>query len=467
MIGRYGPASDLLEGILQADDALDPAIVELIEAHLIGGGVPRISPLPIMSSARAARHLERARRGEVHDPMMLSALAMGGAPAGLPRVRPRRSRVRHWRTNGCGTYWPAVGGATAALTFSEELDEAARMQDLALAEAQRRGSVPMFVTLSNFRSWTAFRAGDLDVAEDHGRRGLELAQDPGTYIHCLQWLGAILVERGCAPEAARLLEAVELEGDVLEGWHGVVALAGRGTVQGRARRPRTRCGGPARRRSQDVRRGAPVERLDRLGACRHASPRTSRSRGQAQEIAERELGQAIAFGAPRRHGIALSARGTLEPGADALVTLRRAVEILDRSPARLEHARALVNLGAGLRGRGQPKHARELLTQALHVAHRLRAVALADRARTELIASGARPRRHALTGPDALTPAELRTARMAAEGQTNREIAQSLFVSTKTVEAQLSQAYAKLSIHSRRDLAVALSGVPAGARQPT
>ncbi len=158
--------------------------------------------------------------------------------------------------------------------------------------------------------------------------------------------------------------------------------------------------------------------------------------------------------------------GTLDPGDDALVSLRQAVEILERSPARLEHARALVNLGAGLRVRGQHAGAREQLTQALHIAHRLRAVALADRARTELVASGARPRRHALSGPDSLTPAELRTARMAAEGQTNREIAQSLFVSTKTVEAQLSQAYSKLSIHSRRDLAVALSRVPASAGEP-
>jgi DNA-binding NarL/FixJ family response regulator len=125
-----------------------------------------------------------------------------------------------------------------------------------------------------------------------------------------------------------------------------------------------------------------------------------------------------------------------------------------------------VNLGAGLRVRGQHKHAREQLTQALHIAHRLHAVALADLARTELVASGARPRRHALSGPDSLTPAELRTARLAAEGQTNREIAQALFVSTKTVEAQLSQAYSKLSIHSRRDIAVALSRVPASAGEP-
>ncbi len=193
--------------------------------------------------------------------------------------------------------------------------------------------------------------------------------------------------------------------------------------------------------------------------------RSSTSR-QAQEIAGRELEQAIAFGAPRRHGIALSVCGTLDPGEHALVSLRQAVGILERSPARLEHARALVNLGAGLRVRGHHKGARAQLVEALDIAHRLHAVALADLARTELVASGARPRRHGLSGPDSLTPAELRTARMAAEGQTNREIAQSLFVSAKTVEAQLSQAYSKLSIHSRRELATAPSRAPGGTGEP-
>jgi DNA-binding CsgD family transcriptional regulator len=464
-VGRYGSASALLDGILLAPDDLDPAIVELIEAHLIGGGSANLAAAERVQ-ARAARHLERARRGEVHDPMMLSALAMGGAPAGLPAhetaalARAALADQRVW------AYWPAVGGAAAALTFSDELDEAARMQDLALADAQRRGSVPMFVTLSNFRSWTALRAGDLDAAEDHGRRGLELAQDPGTYIHCLQWLGPVLVERGYAPEAAGLLESVELVGDLLQGWHGVVALAGRGVVRvslGELER------GVADLLDADRRMAAAKLQLsvltDWVPAATRALVQLGRE-GQAQEIAARELEQAIAFGAPRRYGIALSVSGTLD-APEGLASLRRAVGILERSPARLEHARALVNLAAGLRVRGQHKDAREQLTQALEIASRLHAGALAHLARAELLATGARPRRHALTGPDSLTPAELRTARMAAGGQTNREIAQSLFVSTKTVESHLSQAYSKLAIHSRRELAGALGRAPAGEANTT
>lgn len=140
--------------------------------------------------------------------------------------------------------------------------------------------------------------------------------------------------------------------------------------------------------------------------------------------------------------------------------LREAVDTLDQSGARLEHARALVNLGIGLRSRGEPEAAREPLTEGLDLAHRCGAVLLAEQARSELVATGARPRREAMSGPAALTPAELRTARMAAEGLTNREIAQALFVSTKTVEWQLSHAYSKLGIKGRGELSSTFAADP-------
>ena len=87
---------------------------------------------------------------------------------------------------------------------------------------------------------------------------------------------------------------------------------------------------------------------------------------------------------------------------------------------------------------------------------RLGAVTLGDRARDELRATGARPRRVLLTGVDALTPSELRIGRMAASGLSNPEIAQALFVTRKNVEARLGNAYRKLEINSRDQLAAAL-----------
>jgi DNA-binding CsgD family transcriptional regulator len=84
---------------------------------------------------------------------------------------------------------------------------------------------------------------------------------------------------------------------------------------------------------------------------------------------------------------------------------------------------------------------------------------IANQARAELIAAGARPRRDAITGRDALTAGELRVARLAAEGLTNREIAQALFITTKTAKAHLNRVYRKLEITRRGQLAGALGGV--------
>lgn len=86
------------------------------------------------------------------------------------------------------------------------------------------------------------------------------------------------------------------------------------------------------------------------------------------------------------------------------------------------------------------------------MAHRCGAKARVERAHEELALAGARPRRVALTGLDALTPSERRVAKMAAGGMTNKEIAQSLFVTLRTIEMHLSNAYRKLQIRSRHEL---------------
>ena len=83
---------------------------------------------------------------------------------------------------------------------------------------------------------------------------------------------------------------------------------------------------------------------------------------------------------------------------------------------------------------------------------------MAEQVRTELYAAGARPRSDAVAGVAALTASERRVADMAAGGATNRDIAQALFVTPKTVEVHLSNAYRKLGIRSRRDRAAALAG---------
>jgi len=100
--------------------------------------------------------------------------------------------------------------------------------------------------------------------------------------------------------------------------------------------------------------------------------------------------------------------------------------------------------------------ARAQLERGLDLAHHLGARRIAHQARSELIAAGAKPRRDAITGRDALTASELRVARLAVAGKTNREIAQALFITTKTASAHLSRAYRKLDVTRRSQLAEAL-----------
>ena len=94
----------------------------------------------------------------------------------------------------------------------------------------------------------------------------------------------------------------------------------------------------------------------------------------------------------------------------------------------------------------------------MDLAHHCGARPLAERARQELLACGARPRRLVLSGVESLTVSERRVAEMAAGGKSNPEIAQALFVTRKTVEAHLAQAYRKLDIGSREQLPAALLG---------
>ena len=127
------------------------------------------------------------------------------------------------------------------------------------------------------------------------------------------------------------------------------------------------------------------------------------------------------------------------------------------SPALLWRAQAFVDLGAALRLDGQATSARPILRDGMELAHRCGATPLADRAEEELRAAGGRPRRRAGVGADALTASERRVAELAAEGASNKEIAQSLFVTLRTVEMHLSNAYGKLEIRSRHELAAALA----------
>ena len=179
---------------------------------------------------------------------------------------------------------------------------------------------------------------------------------------------------------------------------------------------------------------------------------------EARELAAQTLLAARSRGLPAEVGIALRAQALVQGARPDIERLRAAVAQLEHSDAALEHARTLVELGAALRRSGRRSDARQPLALGLERAQHCTATALAQRALTELQATGARPRRLMVTGRDALTPSERRIAMLAAEGRSNREIAQALFVTTKTVETHLSHIYRKLGITRRTHLSKVLAG---------
>jgi DNA-binding CsgD family transcriptional regulator/tetratricopeptide (TPR) repeat protein len=185
--------------------------------------------------------------------------------------------------------------------------------------------------------------------------------------------------------------------------------------------------------------------------------------GAASRLAADEIELARRWGSKRSEGIALRAAGLAAGGERGVDLLTEAVATLRASPARLELARALADLGAAHRRAGARALARDLLRESLDLAHALGGHAIAARARQELVTAGGRPRRDARHGRDALTPSELRVVELAAAGRSNRQIAQALFVTKRTVENHLTSAYAKLGISARHELAASLTDSPQAA----
>jgi DNA-binding CsgD family transcriptional regulator len=180
--------------------------------------------------------------------------------------------------------------------------------------------------------------------------------------------------------------------------------------------------------------------------------------GEAEALAHDAVCVARTTMSPVILGASLVAAGVVSPAARAVPLLEEACELLQNTPARLAHGRALVALGRALRQNGRRAEARNPLRSGLGIAATTRSRPLAHVARSELVASGARPRREAVVGPAALTPSERRVADLAAAGRTNLSIASELSVSLKTVETHLGQTYRKLGITGRPHLADALRG---------
>jgi DNA-binding CsgD family transcriptional regulator len=344
------------------------------------------------------------------------------------------------------------------LVCADRVEDAVAHHDRAIAEARRRGLAAPFVIGSAQRAYAQARAGALDEAEADAHSTLEVARLNGWLP--LELMGLIplvmtLTEHD-PPAALELVGQAESVLERIEHAQTAVLLIARGQL----RLQQGDTAGAARDLLEGGRwfvdwgvtnpgafdwRSAAAQALSALG-----------DRERALELTREELNLAQRWGTPRAIGIALRGQGLVKGGAHGVDLLHESVAMLEQSQARLEHARALVDLGAAVRRMNRRTEARQPLRAGLDLARECGATVLAERAMQELVAAGGRPRRQRLTGVEALTPTERRIARLAVEGRSNPEIAQGLFVTRKTVEFHLSNAYRKLDIHSREELAGAL-----------
>jgi DNA-binding CsgD family transcriptional regulator len=337
-----------------------------------------------------------------------------------------------------------------------DLDEAVEMWDALRAEAHRSGSV---FTISGVQLWggyTQYLRGELDEAESELRASLETLAFWGIPTQS-QWTSAflaeLLVDRGALGEARRLLDATVYPPPNSD--QAILLDRARMTVLLAEGRPQEALeyadvyeshAGWRRHPRYVPWRSLKAQALDRLGR-----------QDEAVALAGEELEAARGWGSAGTVGRSLRMLGTVER-EDGLQHLEEACDLLGQAPARLEQAKALAALGATLRRARRPTEAREPLRRALELAEVCGAQPLVDEVRSEIYATGARPRTSALQGVGALTASERRVVDLAVTGQTNRDIAQTLYVTPKTVEVHLGSAYRKLGIGSRRDLASALAG---------
>ncbi len=350
-------------------------------------------------------------------------------------------------------YW----NAASALIVADRFAAASSAIESASADAQRRGSVVGFALASCFRSLLQHRLGRITGGVADGRHALAVTEPREFQIraYAVAFLIDCLIERGELDDALALAGAPEFAGalppllvfDLLrlargrlriaagDAELGVEELLGIGEAGGASEFGPAVC--PWRARAA-------------VGLCALGKP------GEARRLAEDELSWARRTGSGWGEVLALQALALASPERGEEL-LGEAGAIAERRGFALERARALVMLGAAQRRQGRRRAAAEQLEEGLRSAIECGGAAVEERARSELVAIGLAPRRRAATGTDALTPAERRVADLAASGMSNREIAQSLFVSLRTVETHLTHSYQKLGIASREQLDAALA----------
>ncbi len=456
-VEAIGSAIDVLEGqnreltlLLEADRAGYAQQGSLETRAPVAARLERYADLPGATPGErlvlASLAFERARASES------GAEAAAHIEGGL---RGRRL-LGEQELDVAGTLYLLVTGLLA----TDALDLADVCLERMLADAETRASIPAQAFVLVHRGWVSLRRGAMAPAEADARTALELltAHDIqlGTRF-ALALLIEALIEGGEIDAAERQLRESGFGADIPPGMASNALLEARSLL--RLAQGRTREG------LDDM---VEYGRHDALWGG--ANPLASRWRSHAslallalgddeaaRRMAAEDVERARRWGTASGIGIALRAAGLVEGGEPGVDRLREAAGFLEGAPARLEHARALTDLGAALRRANLRSEARGPLQEGLDLAHRCGARALVERAATELRAAGGTSSDPYASGIEQLTASERRVAEFAAEGRSNPEIAQALFVTRKTVETHLGRVYRKLDIAGRSELGRALA----------
>jgi DNA-binding CsgD family transcriptional regulator len=352
---------------------------------------------------------------------------------------------------------PMAGFLAIGVVALAGRDEAPPILEAFVAEARVHGSLDATAGALMWSGWTWLERGELAEAEDCLTQALDLSllwnpREGQALLSVTGWLARVLIERGDLSGARVLLNqgpspATGSAGDNLRLRSRIELLLAEGA--GSEALPEA---DRYARQYEDVENPAwaPWASLKAIALSRAGRQK------EASELLVEELAQARRWGAPGPVGRTLRLLGSLRRSR-GLDLLQEAVEVTAPGSARLEHAKALAALGAALRRGRHPTEARDPLRRALELATHCGAAPLVALARSELLASGARPRGRDLAGVGSLTPSERRVVDLAASGRSNREIAELLYITPKTVEIHLTTSYLKLGIHSRQDLAAALA----------
>jgi DNA-binding CsgD family transcriptional regulator len=458
-LGEHEAAVAAMDQALALLEPEDPALPPLLVSYLTATAFR--SSLHPLGARRLRPVLEAARGGQPPaDPGLLAHLVLRLALAAEPAERIRALARRATASDPLvdpASLGILTGMVTQALCCVDELAEAERICESALAAARRRGSLLNFTMASYHRAIARYHRGeltdalaDLDQTLLSTREGWTAgdAWHGGLRIH-------IHVERGdLAPARAALALTADAAPGSMDLPIALFARARLALAEGRpdAALADAKAAGHILATGFDIDHPGfvPWQRTAVLAALALGQA------GQAQALAAELIERARWSGIPRALGLALRTQAATVTPERRLPLLAEAVEVLEPSPSALERTHALVELGAARRRAGQRSAAESPLRRGLQLADRIGATPLIQAARRELHALGLRPRRPAVTGPGSLTPTERRVAELASSGLTNRQTAEALFVTVKTVETHLARAYGKLGISTRAELTRAI-----------